>query len=86
MKNIRTENPVTANGVNALVSSYEIVDYAWMVFSSAQNRRSARTAFRSRNTATLIFPATESTVSQPTAALRAARANRVFSTDEKHPY
>jgi hypothetical protein len=28
----------------------------------------------------------KSTVSQPTAALRAARANRGFSTDKKHPY
>jgi hypothetical protein len=39
-----------------------------------------------RTASTDIFPAVKSTVSQPTAALRAARANRAFSTDEKHPY
>jgi hypothetical protein len=39
-----------------------------------------------RTTSTDILPAKKSTVSQPTAALRAARANRIFRTDRKHPH
>ncbi|OFW09617.1 MAG: hypothetical protein A3H27_03510 [Acidobacteria bacterium RIFCSPLOWO2_02_FULL_59_13] len=47
----------------------EIVDCARMRFSSVRNRRSARTVFRPRSFCQ---------------NLRAARANPVFRTDEKH--
>jgi hypothetical protein len=40
----------------------------------------------SGNTSISIFTAKKSTVSQAAAALRAARANRVLSTDKRHPY
>jgi len=52
-KHIRTENTVvnkTKIGLGWLL--YKIVDSARMCFSSVRYRRSARTAFRPRNSAT----------------------------------
>jgi len=50
-KRIRTENTVIVNTKKAVGVLFKIVDCARMCFSSARNRRSARTASRPRNIA-----------------------------------
>src|ERR1039457_2113856 len=54
IETIRTKNTVPDKGNDGSgLLLYEIVDCARMCFSSVRNRRSARTAFRPRNSATL---------------------------------
>jgi hypothetical protein len=52
-KRIRTENAVIDKNKNSAGVSYEIVDCVRMCFSSARNRRCARTVFRPRKIAVL---------------------------------
>ena len=53
-KRIRTKNTVMVKSKDDLeLFLYEIADWARMCFSSVPDRRSARTAFRPRNIATL---------------------------------
>jgi hypothetical protein len=52
-KRIRTENTVMVNTKHSAGGLYKIADCVRMCFSSVRNRRSARTAFRSRNSANL---------------------------------
>jgi hypothetical protein len=63
--------------------SSKIADCARMCFSSAHNRRSARTGRRprKRGRCSSSYPPTSAEVGDR--ALRAPRANPVFSTDEK---
>jgi len=63
---------------------YKIVDWVRMCFSSVPNRRSARTGRRPRkinHRSSMCSPAYADVGVRP---LRAARANPVFRTDEKH--
>jgi hypothetical protein len=54
IEKIRTNNTVLIKNNNGLgLFLYKIADCAQIVFSSVHNRRSARTAFRPRNNATL---------------------------------
>ena len=84
-KRIRTENTVmdkSTNGFGLLLS--KIVDCVRMGSSSVRNRRSARTGRRPRKfdrSSSMYPPASAYVGVQP---LRAARANHVFHTDEKH--
>jgi len=50
---IRTENTVLVNSLDSAGILCKIADCARMFFSSVRNQRSARTASRSRNNATL---------------------------------
>jgi len=52
-KRIRTENTVMDKNKDSAGVLFEIADWARMCFSSVPDRRSARTAFRPRNIATL---------------------------------
>jgi hypothetical protein len=69
------------DGLGLLLS--KIADCAWMRFSSAHNRRSARTGRRPRKLwhRCLTDPAASADDAGP--PLRAPRANPVFGTDEK---
>jgi hypothetical protein len=62
---------------------YKIADCARICFSSARNRRSARTGRRPRKfeRRSPMYPPAYADVGVP--PLRAPRANRVFGTDEK---
>ena len=52
-KRIRTENTVMDKNKDSAGVLYEIADWVRMCFSSVPNRRSARTASRPRNIATM---------------------------------
>jgi len=52
-KRIRTENTVIGKNKNSAGVLYKIADCVRMCFSSARNRRSARTVLRPRKIATL---------------------------------
>jgi hypothetical protein len=56
IKTIRAENTVMDKNKDSAGVLYKIADCARMCFSSVRNRRSARTAFRPRNSATLQQP------------------------------
>jgi len=64
--------------------SYQIVDCARIRFSSVCNRRSARTGRRPRKRYSRSSMCSSTPADVAARRLRAARANRVFRTDEKH--
>ena len=82
-KHIRTKITVMVYTSHSARVSYKIVDCVRMCFSSARNRRSARTGRRPRkfdHHNPKYLPALVRVGDRP---LRAARANRVFRADEK---
>src|SRR5450830_254633 len=85
IKTIRTKNTVMDKSNSGLeLVLYKIVDCVRMCFSSARNRRSARTGRRPRKLDWRSSKYHLTSTDGGVRPLRAARANRDFCTDEKH--
>jgi hypothetical protein len=82
-KRIRTKNTVMNKSKNGFGGLSKIADCVRMCFSSARNRRSARTGRRPRKTARRSVSCPDAYRNCGYQPLRAPRANRGFCTDEK---